>query len=243
MRSNKFGHFVQSSGITDTHVSVQGLYLSPSKRLAVCESNFGDCQVCFQCFPTTNEQTSWRIPHFYGWRTNFHTLGRPSSRLPSSNSIRKWPASCCRYVPSPRPIIIHYNPRSKSRDRSNVRAWKSTTFHGYWMYQPLLDDFWYLVTRLANGICKNSDCGLFSHEGGRSLVFPGIVVETGFSDPLKKSRRDIRLWLDCSELSVFEFQSCCWPQIGEIGNCMQSCCHATKAVYYSQVRVLEHWSK
>ena len=41
--------------ITDTHVSVQGLYLSGSKWLAVRESNFGDCQVRLQCFPISDE--------------------------------------------------------------------------------------------------------------------------------------------------------------------------------------------
>ena len=64
-----------------------------------------------------------------------------------------------------------------------------------------------LVTCLSNVIRKNSDGGLFSHEGGgKSSVFPSIVVETGFSDTGKQSRRDIRLWLDCSDYSVFGTQ-------------------------------------
>jgi hypothetical protein len=56
-----------------------------------------------------------------------------------------------------------------------------------------IDNFRGLLTRLTNGI--RNDCGLFSHEGEKSSIVPG-VVETGFSDPLKKSRRDFLLWLD-----------------------------------------------
>jgi hypothetical protein len=48
-----------------------------------------------------------------------------------------------------------------------------------------------LVTKLSNYQRKNSDFGIFNHEGGATSLFPGLVVETGFSDALKKTRREI----------------------------------------------------
>ena len=59
------------------------------------------------------------------------------------------------------------------------------------------------MVKLTNGIRKNGDAGLYCDDSnGFTPVFPGIVVETGFSDLLTKSRRDIKLWLECSDNSV-----------------------------------------
>jgi hypothetical protein len=63
-------------------------------------------------------------------------------------------------------------------------------------------DFNIPVTRLKNNIRKNSDAGLFNFTSGPATLFPGVVVEVGYSDSLKKSRRDISLWLDNSDLAV-----------------------------------------
>jgi hypothetical protein len=58
------------------------------------------------------------------------------------------------------------------------------------------------VNKLENGIRKNADSGLYNRASGTSTMFPGVVVEVGYSDPLKKSRRDISLWLNNSDLAV-----------------------------------------
>jgi hypothetical protein len=50
---------------------------------------------------------------------------------------------------------------------------------------------------------KNSDAGIHNHESGGGTLYPGIVVETGFSDSQHKSRRDLSLWINNSDLSVF----------------------------------------
>jgi len=56
---------------------------------------------------------------------------------------------------------------------------------------------------MTNGIRKNADMGLYNHTSGNGTLYPGIVVECGFSDSVKKARRDITLWLDNSDLEVF----------------------------------------
>lgn len=58
------------------------------------------------------------------------------------------------------------------------------------------------MTRLGSGVRKNSDAGIFNHTSGRGTLFPGVVVECGFSDTLKKSKRDISLWLNNSNLNA-----------------------------------------
>lgn len=60
-------------------------------------------------------------------------------------------------------------------------------------HQLLLSAFLTLSHTLTDGILKNSKAQLFSHEGGSSSISPRVVVETEYSEPSKKSRRDIRL--------------------------------------------------
>jgi hypothetical protein len=60
----------------------------------------------------------------------------------------------------------------------------------------------FLVTRMRNGVRKNSDMGIYNHSSGNATLYPGIVVECGFPDLLKKARRDITLWLNNSDLEV-----------------------------------------
>ena len=45
-----------------------------------------------------------------------------------------------------------------------------------------------LVTRLTNGVRKNADGGLYNRASGAATMFPGVVVEVGYRDSLKKSR-------------------------------------------------------
>jgi hypothetical protein len=46
------------------------------------------------------------------------------------------------------------------------------------------------VVKLTNGIRKNGDTGLYCDDSnGFTPGFPGIVVETGFSNVLHKSRQ------------------------------------------------------
>jgi hypothetical protein len=62
---------------------------------------------------------------------------------------------------------------------------------------------------MRNGVRKNGDAHLYSHQSGQSTVYPGIVVEVGYSDSRKKSRCDIHLWLNNSDCDVLGFQRCC----------------------------------
>ena len=58
---------------------------------------------------------------------------------------------------------------------------------------------------MKNNVRKNGDAGLYTHVSGNGVIFPGVVVECGYSDSLPKSRRDIALWLansDCAVLSL-----------------------------------------
>jgi len=55
---------------------------------------------------------------------------------------------------------------------------------------------------MGNGVRKNADMGLYNHSSGHATMYPGIVVECGFPDSLKKARRDITLWLNNSDLEV-----------------------------------------
>ena len=71
------------------------------------------------------------------------------------------------------------------------------------------------MVKLTNDIRKNGDAGLYCDDAnGLTPVFPGIVVETGFSDVLHKSRRDIKLWLECSDNSVLRFIRRCLFHVG-----------------------------
>ena len=70
------------------------------------------------------------------------------------------------------------------------------------VFVTLSDSLMFLVTRMRNGIRTNADMGLYNHSSGSATLYPGIVVECGFSDSLKKARRDITLWLDNSDLEV-----------------------------------------
>jgi len=58
------------------------------------------------------------------------------------------------------------------------------------------------VTKLRNGVRKNADGALYNRASGTATMFPGVVVEVGYADSLKKSRRDITLWLNNSDLAV-----------------------------------------
>ena len=49
---------------------------------------------------------------------------------------------------------------------------------------------------------KNSDGAFYNRASSLATMFPGVVVEVGYSDSLKKARRDISLWLDNSDLAV-----------------------------------------
>lgn len=60
---------------------------------------------------------------------------------------------------------------------------------------------------MQNGVRKNGDAHLYSHESGKSTKYPGVVCETDYSDPLKKSRRDITLWLEYSDCEVQPLRS------------------------------------
>lgn len=62
---------------------------------------------------------------------------------------------------------------------------------------------------MRNGVRKNGDAHLYSHQSGQSTLYPGIVVEVGYSDSRQKSRRDIGLWLNHSDCGVREFQRRC----------------------------------
>jgi len=53
------------------------------------------------------------------------------------------------------------------------------------------------LTVLHNGVRKNGDAHLYSHQAGQGTMFPGVVVEVGFSDS-RKSKRDVALWLNNS---------------------------------------------
>ena len=58
------------------------------------------------------------------------------------------------------------------------------------------------MTNLKNGIRKNGDAHFYSHQSGESTVYPGCVVEVCYSDAREKWCRDIRLWLEESDLAV-----------------------------------------
>ena len=60
------------------------------------------------------------------------------------------------------------------------------------------------VTNLRNGVRKNGDKHIYTHQSDQSPYYPGIVIELGYSDSRRKSRRDIRLWLENSDCDVFE---------------------------------------
>jgi len=62
---------------------------------------------------------------------------------------------------------------------------------------------WLAVTPLKNGVRKNGDGHIYTHQNGQATFFPGIVVEVGFGDSRRKSRRDIRLWLENSDCKVY----------------------------------------
>jgi len=59
-----------------------------------------------------------------------------------------------------------------------------------------------LVNRLKDGVRKNGDGGVFNRTSGAQTMLPGVVVEVGYADSLKKTRRDIALWLNNSDLAV-----------------------------------------
>lgn len=58
------------------------------------------------------------------------------------------------------------------------------------------------MVKLRNGIYKDADQGIYSHESGSPAVYPGLAIEVGYSDSQKKSRRDVKLWLENSDLEV-----------------------------------------
>jgi hypothetical protein len=58
------------------------------------------------------------------------------------------------------------------------------------------------VTRLQNSVRKNADAGIYNQESGRGTIYPGIVIETAFSDTQTKARRDIALWINNSNVEV-----------------------------------------
>jgi len=55
---------------------------------------------------------------------------------------------------------------------------------------------------MENGVRKNGHAHLYSQEGG-GTKYPGIVCEVGYSDPLRKTRNDIGLWLENSACAVY----------------------------------------
>lgn len=57
---------------------------------------------------------------------------------------------------------------------------------------------------LNSGVRKNGDAHLYSHQSGQATLFPGLVIEIGYSDSRRKSRRDVGLWLNNSNCDVFE---------------------------------------
>jgi hypothetical protein len=98
-------------------------------------------------------------------------------------------------------------PQARLRRKLYTKLGECATQEGYEWYlaqgvNPFERISKILVTRLENNQRKDADSAIFNHEGGSSTLFPGIVVETGLSDALQKSRRDIRLWLDFSENAV-----------------------------------------
>jgi hypothetical protein len=54
---------------------------------------------------------------------------------------------------------------------------------------------------------KNADQCLHSCESGAATVYPGVIVEVGFSDSGRKAKRDVRLWLENSETEVPHIQT------------------------------------
>ena len=58
-----------------------------------------------------------------------------------------------------------------------------------------------VVTNLTNGIRKNGDAHVYTHQGNQAPYYPGVVIEVGYSDSRKK-RQDIRLWLENSDCNV-----------------------------------------
>ena len=65
------------------------------------------------------------------------------------------------------------------------------------------------MTVLHNGVRKNGDAHLYSHQSGQGTMFPGLVVEVevGISDSRRKSRRDVALWLNNSGCEVIQAQT------------------------------------
>ena len=57
---------------------------------------------------------------------------------------------------------------------------------------------------LNNGVRKNGDAYIYSHQSGQSTMNPGIVIEVGYSNSRNKSRRDIGLWINNSNCEVTE---------------------------------------
>ena len=53
-----------------------------------------------------------------------------------------------------------------------------------------------------NGVYKDADQGIYSHESGNPTVYPGLAIEVGYSDSQMKSQRDVKLWLENSKLEV-----------------------------------------
>ena len=50
----------------------------------------------------------------------------------------------------------------------------------------------FLVTRMANGIRKNADMGLYNYSSGNATLYLRIIVECGFSDSLKRRDETLR---------------------------------------------------
>jgi hypothetical protein len=51
-------------------------------------------------------------------------------------------------------------------------------------------------------VYKDADQGVYSHESGNPTLYPGLAIEADYSDPHKKARRDVKLWLENSNLEV-----------------------------------------
>jgi hypothetical protein len=71
---------------------------------------------------------------------------------------------------------------------------------------------------LRSGVRKNPDGAIFNRNNGASTIFLGLVVDVCYSDESRKSKRDISLWLEYSDLQVLLlniFIDC----VGEIRNC------------------------